>query len=84
MHLAAEPFGWSSLREEPLALATARASGDVTLVAVQSARVLDLICSGTPAGRLLVQRLIDVAAVNLASTREQMVRRGREGIITGG
>jgi CRP-like cAMP-binding protein len=79
-----EPLAWSSFREEPLALTTARASGPVQLVAIRSERMLDLMCSGTPSGRTLLQRIIDTAALNLAATREQMIRHGREGVITAG
>ncbi len=79
-----EPLGWSCLREDPIALTTARAAGPIRLVAFPAGPLLDLMASGSPGGRILVRRLLNVAALNLAATREQMVRHGREGVITAG
>ncbi len=79
-----EQLGWSCLREVPVALATARASGPVVLVAIAAEPLLELVASGAPSGRVLIRRLLDIAALNLAATREQLVSHGREGVITGG
>ena len=79
-----EVLGWSCLRDEPVSLATARATGPVRLVAIPADALLHLLGSGSPAGRTLMRRLFGVAAVHLAATREQMIRQGREGVITAG
>ncbi len=79
-----EVLGWSCLRDEPVSLATARATGPVRLVAIPADALLVLLGSGSPAGRTIMRRLFGVAAVHLASTREQMIRQGREGVITAG
>jgi CRP-like cAMP-binding protein len=79
-----EPLGWSCLREDPVALTTARASGPLRLIAIPAEPLLALMSSGSAVGRTLVQRFLNVAALNLAVTREQIVRHGREGVITGG
>ena len=79
-----EVLGWSSLRDDPVSLATARATGPVRLVAIPAEALLALLTGGTPAGRTTMQRLLGVAAVHLAAAREQMIRQGREGVITAG
>jgi len=79
-----EVLGWSSLRDDPVSLATARATGPVRLVAIPAEALLALLTGGTPAGRTTTQRLLGVAAVHLAAAREQMIRQGREGVITAG
>lgn len=79
-----EQLGWSCLREDPVALATGQANGPVRIVAIPAQPLIDLMGSGSAAGLLLVRRIINVAALDLAATREQIVRHGREGVITGG
>lgn len=79
-----EVLGWSCLRDEPVSLATARTTGPVRLVAIPADALLALLGSGTPAGRTIMRRLFGVAAVHLAAAREQMIRQGREGVITAG
>jgi CRP-like cAMP-binding protein len=79
-----EVLGWSCLRDEPVSLTTARASGPVRLVAIPAEALLELVSSGSPAGRTTMRRLFGVAAMHLAAAREQMIRQGREGVITAG
>src|SRR5664280_1640454 len=77
-------LGWSCLRDEPVSLATARATGTVRLVAIPAESLLALLASGTPGGRTTMRRLFGVAALHLAAAREQMFRQEREGVITAG
>jgi CRP-like cAMP-binding protein len=79
-----EVLGWACLRDEPVSLATARASGPVRLVAIPAEALLALMAGGTPAGRDTMRRLFGVASLHLAAAREQMIRQGREGVITAG
>jgi hypothetical protein len=46
--------------------------------------VLDLVGAGSSDSRRLVQRLIAIAAGDLEASRVQLLRSGREGVITGG
>ncbi len=77
-------LGWSSLRERATALSTARAAGDTEVVAIPVDAVIDLVAGGSSDSRRLVQRLIAIAAADLAASRVQLLRSGREGVITGG
>ena len=77
-------LGWSCLRDDAVSLATARATGPVRLVAIPADALLLLLGSGSPAGLAIMRRLFGVAAVHLAAAREQMIRQGREGVITAG
>ena len=79
-----EVLGWSCLRDEPLELATARATGAARLVAIPADALLALLGGGSPAGLATMRRLLGIAAVHLAAAREQMIRQGREGAITAG
>jgi len=79
-----EVLNWSCLRDEPVSLTTARTAGPAMLVAIPADALLALLGSGSPAGRTLMRRLFGVAAVHLAAAREQMIRQGREGVITAG
>ena len=79
-----EVLGWSCLRDEPVSLATARATGTVRAVAIPAESLLALLASGTPGGRTTMRRLFGVAALYLAAAREQMIRQEREGVITAG
>ncbi len=79
-----EVLNWSCLRDEPVSLATARTAGAAVLVAIPADALLALVGSGTPAGRTVMRRLFGVAADSLDAAREQMLRQGREGVITAG
>jgi CRP-like cAMP-binding protein len=79
-----EVLGWSCLRDDPVSLATARATGPVRLVAIPADALLVLLASGSPASLTIMRRLFGVAAMHLAAAREQMIRQGREGVITAG
>ena len=77
-------LGWSMLRQDPVALATARAVGPAEIIEVPAERLLDAATTGTPAARHLVRRLIGAAAADLEASRAQLLRLGREGIISAG
>ena len=77
-------LGWSSLRERATALSTARAAGETEVVAIPVDPVIDLAAGGSSDSRRLVQRLIGIAAADLEASRVQLLRSGREGVITGG
>ena len=77
-------LGWSMLREDPVALATARAVGPAEIVEVPAERLLDAATTGTSEARHLVRRLIGAAAGDLEASRAQLLRVGREGIISAG
>ena len=79
-----EVLGWSCLRDDPVSLTTARATGPVRVVAIPVDALMALLASGSPAGRITMQRLFGVASMHLSSAREQMIRQGREGVITAG
>jgi CRP-like cAMP-binding protein len=77
-------LGWASLRPEPIALNSAQASEPVHVISIPAGPILDLAASGTPEGRVLIQRLMDVAARRLARAHEQVVRSDTETVISGG
>ncbi len=77
-------LGWTALREEPLALVTARAVGPAELVSLPFDPLLDLLTGGGPAARLAFRRLIGAAARHLQDTRVQLLRPGSEGVISAG
>ncbi|HEX8941346.1 MAG TPA: Crp/Fnr family transcriptional regulator [Candidatus Limnocylindrales bacterium] len=79
-----ELLGWTALRQEPLALTACRAVGPAELVAVPIDALLDLLTAGGPVSRLALQRLIGLAAHHLHATRVQLLRVGREGVISAG
>ncbi len=81
---AGEVLNWSCLRDEPLSLTTARTSGPARVVAIPARALLAFLESGRPAGVTVMRRLFGVAAVHLDAARDQMLRQGREGVITAG
>jgi CRP-like cAMP-binding protein len=77
-------LGWSMLREDPTALTTARASGPTEIIEVPADRLEEALTNCTPTARVLVRRIIGIAASDLDATRMQLLRLGREGVITAG
>lgn len=77
-------LGWSMLREDPVALTTARASGATELIEMPAVQLEAALTSCTPMARVLMRRIIGIAARDLDATRTQLLRLGREGIITAG
>ncbi len=77
-------LGWSILREDPAALTTARSSGPTELIEIPAERLLDAATGCTPMAQTLVRRLFGIAADDLEATRAQLLRLGREGLITAG
>lgn len=79
-----EVLNWSCLRDEPVSLTTARTAGPARLLAFPAEALLALVGSGSLGGRTVMRRLFGVAAVHLDAARDQMLRQGREGVITAG
>jgi CRP-like cAMP-binding protein len=79
-----ELLGWSALRDDATTLTSARAIGQVEVLAFPAERLLDVLAAGGATGRLLIRRLFGIATVHLQETRMQLHRAGREGVITGG
>ena len=79
-----EVLNWSCLRDEPVSLTTARTAGSARLVAIPADALLALLESGRPAGLIVMRHLFSVAAIHLDAARDQMLRQGREGVITAG
>jgi len=79
-----ELLGWSALRDDATSLTTARAVGEVEVVTFPAERLLDVLTSGGPSGRILIRRLFGIATGHLQETRRQLHRAGREGVISGG
>ena len=79
-----ELLGWSALRDDATTLTSARAIGQVEVLAFPAERLLDVLATGGASGRLLIRRLIGIATTHLQATRMQLHRAGREGVITGG
>lgn len=77
-------LGWSTLRDDPTALATARSVGTTDLISIPADSIRDALAAPTPMAQTLVRRLLGVAAADLDATRTQLLRLGREGVITAG
>ena len=77
-------LGWSALREAATALSSAKAAAETVLVAIPADAVVELASGGSRESRGLLRRLIAVAAADLEASRVQLLRSGREGVITGG
>ena len=77
-------LGWSTLRDDPTALATARSVGVTDLVCIPADGIREALAAGTPMAQTLVRRLLGIAAADLDATRTQLLRLGREGVITAG
>jgi CRP-like cAMP-binding protein len=76
--------GWSAMREEATTLSTARATGSTSVIAIPVDLIVDLASGGSSQARLIVRRLIDLAAGQLEASRAQLLQVGREGVISGG
>lgn len=76
--------GWAALRAEAVTLSTARASGGAEVVAIPVDPIVELVTGGGPGARELFQRLIGLAAGHLGDAWGQLLRQGREGVITAG
>lgn len=79
-----EVVGWGAMREHATTLSTARAVGWTIVVAIPVDPLIDLAAGGSTRSRELLQRLIGLAAAQLEASRQQLVRAGREGVITAG
>lgn len=76
--------GWSALREHATTLSTARAAGPAEVVAIPVEPIVELVTGGGPGSRELFQRLIGLAAGHLDDAWAQLLRQGREGVISAG
>lgn len=79
-----EVVGWTAMREGATTLATARAVGRTIVIAIPVDPIVDLAAGGSRQSRLLVQRIVGLAAAQLEASREQLLQAGREGVITAG
>jgi CRP/FNR family transcriptional regulator, cyclic AMP receptor protein len=77
-------LGWSTLRDDPTALATARAVGATELLSIPADSIREALAACTPMSQTLLRRLLGIAAADLDATRTQLLRLGREGVITAG
>lgn len=77
-------LGWSALRPGARRLTTGRAVDDVTAIVLPVEPILDLLSAGGETSRLLIRRLVEIAAAHLGATQAQLLQSGREGVITGG
>jgi CRP-like cAMP-binding protein len=76
--------GWSAMREGAVTLSTARAVGPSEVIAIPIDRIIDLAAGGSRESRLLVQRIVALAASHLEASWTQLLQVGREGVITAG
>jgi CRP-like cAMP-binding protein len=76
--------GWAAMREGATTLATARAVGRTEIIAIPVDPIIDLAAGGSSQSRLLVRRIVGLAAAQLEASREQLLQAGREGVITAG
>jgi CRP/FNR family cyclic AMP-dependent transcriptional regulator len=79
-----EVVGWVAMREGATALSTGRAVGRTTVIAIPVEPIIDLAAGASSESRLLVRRLIGLAAEHLEASRAQLLQVGREGVITAG
>ena len=79
-----EVVGWAAMREGATTLSTARATGRTVVIAIPVDPIVDLAAGGSSESRLLVRRLIGLAAEHLEASRAQLLQVGREGVITAG
>lgn len=77
-------LGWSTLRDDPTSLATARSVGATDLLCIPTDGIREALGSCSPMAQTLVRRLLGIAAADLDATRTQLLRLGREGVITAG
>jgi CRP/FNR family cyclic AMP-dependent transcriptional regulator len=77
-------LGWSTLRDDPTALATARSVGATDLICIPADGIREALAACSPMAQTLVRRLLGIAAADLDATRTQLLRLGREGVITAG
>lgn len=80
----ADLLGWAGLEASASSLTTARAMSRAVLIAMPAAPFLDLLASGSPSVRPLLQRLFGFAAAHLAGTRSQLLGLGSQGVISAG
>lgn len=76
--------GWVAMREGATTLSTGRAVGRTTVIAIPVEPIIDLAAGASSESRLLVRRLIGLAAEHLEASRAQLLQVGREGVITAG
>jgi CRP/FNR family transcriptional regulator, cyclic AMP receptor protein len=79
-----EVVGWTAMREGATTLSAARATGRTVVIAIPVEPIIDLAAGGSSESRLLVRRLIGLAAEHLEASRRQLLQVGREGVITAG
>ena len=77
-------LGWAAMREGAITLSTARAVGPTEVIAIPIDDIVDLASGGSSKSRLLLQRIVGLAAHHLEASWKQLLQVGREGVITAG
>ena len=76
--------GWAAMREGAVALSTARAVGSTEVIAIPIDDIVNLASGGSTQSRVLLQRIVGLAAHHLEASWKQLLQVGREGVITAG
>ena len=76
--------GWAAMRPGAVTLSTARAVAATEVIAIPVDPIIDLAAGGSRESRRLVQRIVALAATHLEASWAQLLRVGREGVITAG
>jgi len=77
-------LGWSAIGDDATTLSAARAVGDTELIEVPVEPIVNLAAGGSRMARVLLRRLLGIAAGHLQASRAQLLQVGREGIISAG
>jgi CRP/FNR family transcriptional regulator, cyclic AMP receptor protein len=76
--------GWAAMREAAITLSTARAVGTTEVIGIPVDDIVALAAGGSRESRLLVRRIVGLAAQHLEESWKQLLQVGREGVITAG
>jgi CRP-like cAMP-binding protein len=77
-------LGWSAIGDDARTLSTARAVGETELIEVPVEPIINLAAGGSRDSRVLLRRLLGIAAGHLQASRAQLLQVGGEGVITAG
>jgi CRP-like cAMP-binding protein len=77
-------LGWSAIGDDARTLSTARATGDTELIEVPVEPIVNLAAGASRQARVLLKRLLGIAAGHLQASRAQLLQVGGEGVITAG
>jgi CRP/FNR family transcriptional regulator, cyclic AMP receptor protein len=76
--------GWAAMREAATTLSTGRAVGTTEVIAIPTDDIVALAAGGSRQAKLLVRRIVGLAAQHLEASWKQLLQMGREGVITAG